>query len=1009
MLRQIFSAVLHGVFKRNEAEASKENASKSLQLAKAALMEGDVRVAMGYFESYLEFHPYDCAAINDLGFCYDAIGNVNQAAILFDRAYQLDSTFLPGISNHAKTLVDRKRSQEALSLIRMVKAQSPDSGIADFVLVTLRQGRGEIELACRHARDAWMKSFDSLRQANNYVFNSSYRDIDESLLTAEHAFWAATLAPLREEFSQQPAWMSDVIEQEAPRRIRIGYWSPDLRDHSVFFFAYPLISNHDRTVFEIFIYNDSLERQEQTDKIQMHADHFHETALLNDVDLFRLIRSHQLDVLMELAGHTSSNRLSMLQGRLARVQLTGLGYPPTTGLSTLDGKLLDVHVCPDASLDRFYAERPVRLPESFWSFDPYWTPDRIDRLPCDEKGMLTYGCFGNISKISGPILVAWVQIIREVPNSRLLIRSLSFNDPAAMDVFRKRMIDAGMPVERFELRGPAAAKNYLNAYNEVDVVLDTYPFNGGTTSCFALYMGVLVVTKYGEGLRSRMGLSMLSNLGLAHWAASSLDEYVALAVRAARCKDELREFRRNAETRFKSTALGDGRRFCRHVEAACREMLAHPVSRDAVPVVRPDVPHLPAREIMRRAYAVNRYGQHDAAQRIARYCLAVEPDYVPAHLLLMDESRVDEAVSRLQVLIHEYPGSEGSEAAQLMLTRLLLAAQRQDSLHHQLQVLLAMRQDDSHDQTFSFMLTRWLSCLLDRTDLQVPVPVGSLRQEWTLIVEAPDRAEFDYFVSEFRESFPLSLSSIQFEFCCSTRLAHDLSAALSRCERGYVALTQSNLRLASLQALDESAASLEDCDLVSYGGCVAWDRILWRRTGFANKVMSVISPSKMGNCRYEVRKSGQSCERRVGGLALLDGGWIAFHSDLIRQLDPGLLEFSMELDGAAGLMFEEWSHRIQRRGYRLMASQALGLVILDERPVCRMHSGPAMLYLTELYGFDPLAELEEDHAVFGVPVVNVESAQYAQSVIFGGGGIFCSGLGTRYHEISLGDVISEFH
>ncbi len=982
MLRQIFSAVLNGVFKRNEAEASKENASKSLELAKAALMEGDVRDAMGYFESYLESHPYDCAAINDLGFCYDAIGNVNQAAILFDRAYQLDSTFLPGISNHAKTLVDRKRSQEALSLIRMVKAQSPDSGIADSVLVTLRQGRGEIELACRHARDAWMKSFDSLRQANNYVFNSSYRDIDESLLTAEHAFWAATLAPLREEFSQQPVWMSDVIDQEAPRRIRIGYWSPDLRDHSVFFFAYPLISNHDRTVFEIFIYNDSLERQEQTDKIQMHADHFHETALLNDVDLFRLIRSHQLDVLLELAGHTSSNRLSMLQGRLARVQLTGLGYPPTTGLSTLDGKLLDVHVCPDSSFDRFYAERPVRLPESFWSFDPYWTPERIDRLPSDETGVLTYGCFGNISKITSDMLAAWVQILLQVPDSRLLIRSISFIDPAAVDVFRKKMVDAGMPVQRFELRGPAAANEYLNAYNEVDVVLDTFPFNGGTTSCFALFMGALVVTKYGEGLRSRMGLSMLSNLGLAHWAASSLDEYVALAVRAARCKDELREFRRNAETRFKSTALGDGRRFCRHVEAACREMLAHPVRRDAVPVVRPDVPHLPAREIMRRAYAVNRYGQHDAAQRIARYCLAVQPDYVPAHLLLIDEGRVEEAVARLQVLIHQFPDAEGSEAAQLMLARLLLAARRQESFRHQLQVLLAMRLEDSHDQTFSFMLTRWLSCLLAGTDLQLPAPAADLRQDWTLIVEAPDRAEFDRFVSEFRERFASVVASVSFEFCCSTRLAHDLSAALSRCERGYVALTQSNLRLASFQALDESAASLEDCDLVSFGGCVSWDRILWRRSGFANKVISVISPSKLGNCSYEVRKYGQSCDRLATGLALLDGGWIAFHSDLLRELDAGLLEFSMELEEAGGMMFEEWSHRLHRAGYRLAACQTVSLLMDDDKSVSRGHVGEASLYLTGLYGFDPLAELEEDHVFFGVPVSSLAEAELAQTSIF---------------------------
>lgn len=982
MLRQLISIALNGVFKRNESQANKDNAEKSLQLAQAALLNGDTRDAILHYESYLESHPYDFEAINDLGCCYDVIGDKNQAAILFDRAYQLDSTFLPGISNHAKTLADRQRSEEALSLIRTVKAQNTDSGSADSVLAGVRQGRGEIDLSCRHAKDAWMKRFDGLTQANNYVFNSSYRDIDESLLVAEHVFWAATLAPLRDEFRQQPEWMTAAIDQEAPRRIRIGYWSPDLRNHSVFFFAYPLISNHDRTTFEIFIYSDSVMRQEQTEKIRLHADQFHETALLNDADLFRLIRSHRLDILIELAGHTSSNRLNMLQGRLARVQISGLGYPPTTGLSTMDGKLLDVHVCPDASFDRFYTERPVRLPESFWSFDPYWLPDRIDRLPCDNEEILTYGCFGNISKITDTMMAAWVQIIRKVPNSRLLIRSISFNDPAAMRIFRQRMVDAGIPVDRLELRGPAVADEYLNAYNEVDVVLDTYPFNGGTTSCFALYMGVLVITKYGEGLRSRMGLSMLSNLGLRHWAASSLEEYVALAVRAARCTDELREFRRNAEIRFKSTALGDGKRFCRHVEAACREMLVQSESRNSVPVVRPDVPHLPVREIMRRAYTVNRYGQHEAAQRIARYCLSVQPDYVPAHLLLIDEGRVDEAVTRLQTLIQAYPDSEGSEAAQLMLTRLLLAAQCQDSYRSQLQVLQTMRLNDAHDQVFNSMLTRWMSCLVGGAGLQLPVPSDRLQHEWTLIVEAPDQAEFDRFASEFRERFSAAVASVNLEFCCSTRLAHDLPKALSRCKAGYVALTQSNIRLASLQALDESAASLADCDLVSYGGCVSWDRIFWRRSGFTNKVTSVIIPSKLGCCHYEVRKYGKSCDRRVAGLALLDGGWIAFHSDLIANLDTGLLEFSMELDGAAGLMFEEWSHRLQRKGYRLAACQAIGLLITDEKSVCREHVGEASLYLTELYGFDPLAELEEDHVVLGVPVLSLAEAELAQTSMF---------------------------
>ncbi len=984
MLRKILSSALSGLFVRHDPGTRKKQAQELLSLAEAALKRGDARDAIAHFESYLEFQPHDCTAINDLGYCYGVIGDHGQAAKLFDRVYQLGSSSLPGLSTHAKTFVDQRRSEEALALIRMVKAQSPEGWGTDSVLGSLRQGRGEVELCCRHAKDAWMKSFDGLRQANNYVFNSSYRDIDEELLTAEHVFWAATLAPLLDEFRRQPEWMADAISDEAPRRIRLGYWSPDLRDHSVFFFAYPLISNHDRTAFEIFIYHDSTVRQEQTDKIRAHSDHFHETALLNDVELFRLMRSHRLDVLIELAGHTSSNRLNMLQGRLARIQLSGLGYPPTTGLATLDGKLLDVHVCPDSSFDRFYAERPVRLPESFWSFDPYWTAERIDRLPCDDAGGLTYGCLGNISKITDDMLGAWAEVLRRVPASRLLIRSLSFNDPAVLEIFRRRMSDAEIPAGRFELRGPAAARDYLNAYNEVDVVLDTYPFNGGTTSCFALFMGALVVTRHGDGLRSRMGLSMLNNLGLGHWAAGSMEEYIELAVRAASSKKELREFRCNAEARFKSTALGDGARFCRHVEAACREMLERSVHGATGEVMRTDLPRLPVREMMRRAYMVLRYGQVDAAHRIARHCLEVQPDCLPAHLLLIHEGRVEEAVSRLRVLIRDYPDSEDIEAAQLMLARLLLAGQDKEGWRNQLDVLSGLKLGDAHDQTFNVMLTKWLSALLDEEGLPVPDRVEPLTHDWTLIVEAPDRVEFDAFLAAFRERFPALQDRVGFEFCHSARLARDLPAALSRCRTGYVALTQSNMRLASLRALSESVACLDECDLIAPGGCLSWNRVAWRRSGFSNKVTSMISPSKLGQSRYEIRKSGLSCARMVSNMALLDGAWIAFRSDLLAKVDASLLEFSMELEGASGMMFEEWTHRLHDKGLRLAVCQTLGLFVEHERAVCLEHIGEASLYLTESHGFDPLAEQEEDHVVFGLPVADLAAAEYAQRVMFTG-------------------------
>lgn len=983
MLSKVLAAALSGLFRRVDTEALKQQALVSLAAAHEALRNNDVRTAIANFKAYLDKEPHDHEAINDLGYCYGRIGDSAESARLFDQAYALNSTYLPGVTNHAKTLADRQHSEEALPLLRMVKAQNPDYWNTDIVMAAVCQARGEISAACRYSRDAWLKNFDELRLANSYLFNCSYADIDESTLTAEHRFWAATVAPLLDEFCGTIDAPLPLSTNEVSRRIRIGYWSPDLRKHSVFFFAYPLISNHDRAAFEVFVYHDTTSSDEQTECIRQQADSFHETALLTDADLFRLMRSHRLDVLIELAGHTSSNRITMLQGRLARVQLTGLGYPPTTGLDSLDGKILDVHICPDPSFDRFYAEAPIRLPESFWSFDPHWEAQRLDGLPCDKTGSLTYGCFGNISKITDELLAAWWRILQAVPDSRLLIRSISFRDVAALDAFRQRVLAAGIPSERCELRGPAAGHDFLNAYNEVDVVLDSYPFNGGTTSCFALFMGALVITRYGQGLRSRMGLSMLNNLGLGHWAAGSLENYIELAVLASRSRDELREFRRTALERFQSTALGDGQRFCRHVEAACRDLLASAGQPRAVAF---DPPHLPLGEIIRRAYAVYRYGNFPAARRIANYCLRLQADYIPAHLLLIEEllgdKKLDAVVERLQALVREHPMAEDISAAHLMLTRVLLAQQRSELLGERLRALGALQIQDAHDRTYAAMFNAWLSHL-DGAEIGVvgqrPVRVPD---SWTLVVESPDRDEFDRFVAEVGQRLPEVFASIRFEYCSSDRLSSDLARALSNIQTSHVALTQSNMRLASLRTLNESARALESCDLVSLGGCVRWDRVAWRRSAFSNKIVSVIGSSELGLARYEVRKAGQYQGPRLEGLSLLDGRWIAFRAGLLKNAAPDCLEFSMELDGAAGLMFEEWSHRQYQAGRRLLACQTLGVAIAQERPTCVERAAEASLYLTERYGFDPFADLEEDSVILGVPVGDLATAELAQIVMF---------------------------
>jgi len=610
----MLTKLIKRLFSGSGVQHDSNERTTSFQRASDLILKEDTRSAIAALKKHLASFPLDVQALNDLGCCLIDIGDENAAFALFEKAYSLDDSYLPVIINHAKGLVDKKRIYEAVGFLRQAKAYEPYSPNVNSVYAAMAFNKSDASTARTYALKAWLGSFDTLRLANCYLFDCAYcDDIDEARLAAEHRFWAETLLP-------QPVPPDEVIEDSLVlpakgKKVRIGYWSPDFRNHSVRYFIFPLLENHDREKFEIVAYHDSPHHDEKTDAIKACCDHFIPVGELPDTHLVSLIRSHRLDILVELAGQTSANRLNLLRERLASRQLTGIGYPPTTGLASLDGKLLDIHIA-DENSSRYYTEPPLVLDHSFWCFDPKEEPEIAAVPPAEKNGYITFACVGNIAKITQAILACWAKVLERVPNSRLLLRSISLTDQAAADTIADRLVRANIDLARVDLHGPVGGTEFFTSYNSVDIVLDTFPFNGGTTTCFATYMGVPVVSMAGRSLLSRMGKSVLSNLGLTDWIASNYEEYVEKAVGHARNVTFLAHFRGAARSLYAASALGNGRIFARDFEKHCLALLAQ-----AEPSHGHRVAALSAEELVDRAYAVFRLGQFEAAGRIVDHCL----------------------------------------------------------------------------------------------------------------------------------------------------------------------------------------------------------------------------------------------------------------------------------------------------------------------------------------------------------------------------------------------------
>jgi predicted O-linked N-acetylglucosamine transferase (SPINDLY family) len=351
------------------------------------------------------------------------------------------------------------------------------------------------------------------------------------------------------------------------RRLRIGYVSPSFCNHVTGRNLLPLWREHDRGEFEIFFYSDVARPDRWTDRFRSLAGNWREIAGRSDEDFAELIARDQIDILVDTAMHMAGNRLVAFARKPAPLQITFGGYPSGTGLAAMDYRISDPYLDPPGESDRFYVEKSLHLPASYWCYDAEGmelsqSPE-VGPQPAAVLNRITFGCLNNFCKVSDAALALWARVLDATPGSRLLLL-------APPGVARQRVLK--FLGDRVDFVESQPRREYLLTYQRIDLGLDTIPYNGHTTSLDSLWMGVPVVTLIGKTAVGRAGFSQLSNLGLSDLAAESPDQFVKIAASLVGDLPRLRRLRWTLRQKMRASPLTDAGKFTRSIEAAYRSV-----------------------------------------------------------------------------------------------------------------------------------------------------------------------------------------------------------------------------------------------------------------------------------------------------------------------------------------------------------------------------------------------------------------------------------------------------
>ena len=509
------------------------------------------------------------AAWFQLGVALEEKGDLDQALDAYGATLRLDPSHDHAVLRCADIRQRQNRMEEALQLYQEALRLQPRNYMTCNNAGNAAKYLGRISEALIWYRKAQELEPGQRICASNYLMTM--------LLSAEcspediyrnHAEWSETfetpLSHARKPFLNRPA---------PERPLRIGYLSCDFKYHPVAFFIEPILATHDRGKFAVFCYSNCDSPDQITAQLERLSDTWRSINHLGDEEVSDLVRNDEIDILVDLGGHTARNRLTVFARKPAPVQVTWLGYPATTGLKSIDYRITDAKADPPGRTESFHSETLYRLPEHFICYRPPANSPPAAPLPCLTNGFITFGVFNHFSKVTPEAIDLWCAILRTLPDARLLIKAQGMEHEPMRERVRAMFASRDISPGRLELSGKTPSiYSHLELFGKVDISLDTFPYNGTTTTCESLWMGVPVIAKEGDSHLSRVSVSLLEAVGLSGLVAASDTDYVALATFLARDTKNLRILRNNLRDRMRASKLLDTAGFTSSLEGAYREM-----------------------------------------------------------------------------------------------------------------------------------------------------------------------------------------------------------------------------------------------------------------------------------------------------------------------------------------------------------------------------------------------------------------------------------------------------
>jgi predicted O-linked N-acetylglucosamine transferase (SPINDLY family) len=557
-------ATLAGQGRLAEAAASYEQALRFKpdyaeahnNLGNALLAQGKLDEAVACYRRALELKPELVVAHNNLGNALTHQWKLEEAVACYRRALELKSDDPDAFNNLGNALTRQGKLEEGTTCYRRALDLKPSFAEAQYNLGNVLKDQGEVSeaISCYqrvlHLNPGMAAAYSNLLLILQYRPGITLRELAEAHADYERRYAA----------SLRPTWTPHDNARDPERRLRLGFLSPDLRDHPVGYFLIRVLENLDPRQAEAFCYYDDSTKDHLTARFQGAATTWADVYGWHDERLAEQIRADRIDILFDLAGHTAKGRLLVFARKPAPIQVTWAGYVGTTGLKAMDFILADRYQIPPEA-EAHYVERVLRMPDGYVCYDPPAYAPAVSALPALERGYVTFGSFNNPAKINQQVVAIWAKILQRLPQARLVLKYKGLDDSAVANrlaaLFAEHRIDSG----RVDFLGKSPHAEFLAHYRHIDIGLDPFPYSGGLTTCEALWMGIPVITCPGETFASRHSLTHLANMGLREMIAGTLDEYVESAVFWAGDLRRLTEMRAGLRQRVAPSPLCDGKRF----------------------------------------------------------------------------------------------------------------------------------------------------------------------------------------------------------------------------------------------------------------------------------------------------------------------------------------------------------------------------------------------------------------------------------------------------------------